>query len=201
MQNPNNIVRQPEKNMIDLKSTILKSMGFGAGFAIVVVIIAGAIIWFVNRPIPWDTNSITAEYSHVDTMGQKNYIVFFYTLKNNANVDYTIPEHSEFPLFAKLKESDQLSGNQKDNYLSYEKPVFIPTNHNFLFSIDLKHPYPVEPKKKQSKEEREIFRENIEEYLSNELSNLNGFTLFDKTNRYQINFENGWYHNINENAK
>jgi len=37
-------------------------------------------------PKPWDKKAITAIYDFVDTEGEKNTIVFYYTLQNNTEL-------------------------------------------------------------------------------------------------------------------
>ena len=184
--------------MTSWKQIAVKSFGFGAGVAIVIALIGAGVAWYLNRPIPWDTTSITSEYSHVDTTGEKNTFVLDYTLSNNTNTDYSISEYSKFPIFANLKDSGQLSGSPNDEFLSYQKPIFIPPGRKLRFLINLKYPYPIKAKKKQSKEERKQYRKNIEKYMNEKFSNLNGFTLFDKDNHYEIQFENGWLHTTDD---
>jgi hypothetical protein len=40
--------------------------------------------------------------------------------------------------------------------------------------------------------ERKKYREAVKKYVSDTLSELNGFAAFDEIDRYRINFPNGW---------
>jgi hypothetical protein len=42
-------------------------------------------------------------------------------------------------------------------------------------------------------EEQGNFRKALAGYVSKEMGNVDGFVVFDETNRYQINFPKGWW--------
>ena len=44
----------------------------------------------------------------------------------------------------------------------------------------------------KTKEERRNQWKLIADYMKKEFANLDGFVVFDSTNRYQINLPNGW---------
>jgi len=47
------------------KVLFIKAAGFGAGFAVVLLVFAGTSIWYTSRPPkqkPWNTNALIAEY-------------------------------------------------------------------------------------------------------------------------------------------
>ncbi len=43
-----------------------------------------------------------------------------------------------------------------------------------------------------SKEEKEAYRQEVKKYLNEQLSELNGFVIFDESHRYQIDLAKGW---------
>jgi len=93
-----------KENMTTWKRIAIRSLFFGAGFALIAAAISAGIAWYLNRPQPWDTQAITSEYSHVHTRGESHTLVFYYTLINNTNKDYSFPGYSELPIFfQKLK--------------------------------------------------------------------------------------------------
>ena len=64
------------------KRWLFRSAGFGAGFALALVFLAGGWFWYSSRPKPpkpWDTKAIQAEYDYVSSEGKDNDIVFYYT--------------------------------------------------------------------------------------------------------------------------
>jgi hypothetical protein len=86
-----------------MKRWIITGLSFGAGLAITLTLIFGAYSWFENRPRPWDSKSITASYDGVDTEGDKNTLVFYYTLQNNTDFDYSIDDVATVTLLVKLE--------------------------------------------------------------------------------------------------
>ena len=70
--------------------------------------------------------------------------------------------------------------------------MLLPVGHKIRFSVHLKLPYPDKLKEKASNDEKKAFRKKIKEYVASELSNLDGFVFFDKTNRYEIRLPRGW---------
>jgi hypothetical protein len=49
------------------KMILLRSAGFGGGFAIIAALLLGGIIWWSNRPKPWSENAITAKATELYT--------------------------------------------------------------------------------------------------------------------------------------
>ena len=170
----------------------IRSLLIGAGFAITAAVIGASVIWYMDRPKPWNTAALTAEYDVMGTEGDDNTLVFYYTLRNNTNKDWSIAEHSETPLFGRLADEERLSGPLLSEWLTTDKPLFVPIGHKIRFAVHLKLRYPDRLKEKASTDERKAFRKKVEEYMASEFSNLDGFVLFDKTNRYEIRLARGW---------
>lgn len=178
-------------HMTTWKRLAIRSLFFGAGFALMAAVIGGGIAWYNNRPESWNTKAITAEYDGVDTEGEKNTLVFYYTLHNNTKKDYTISEYSKIPIFAKF-DDERLSGNHSVPWLTYDKPLFIPAGHKIRFLLHLKSTYPKNYNKDVPREEQKNFRKKIEKYLGEKYPNLDGFVLFDKSDHYEIRLPRGW---------
>lgn len=178
------------------KSVALRSTFFGAGFALILTITIGGYIWYESRPKPlkpWDNNAIIAYYDYADTVGVQNTIVFYYTVENNNNYDYSISEIKDILLYANLDRQQSLSGGDIDEFLNIEYPIHIPAKHRFRFKINLNYPTDLKSLKSGSTtEERDIFNKEMNAYISNKLKNLNGFSMFDLVNRYKIEFPAGW---------
>jgi len=174
------------------KRRIITDLSLGVGFVIVLAIIVSLFIWHENKPAPWDARAITSIYDSVDVEGDNGTLVFYYTLQNNTDIDYSINEASDVVLLSKLKKQNSLSGTNAKDLLRIDVPVLLPAKQRLLFEIHLGYPYEKKLNKNAAAEEKEKFRKEIGLYLQQEAPNLNGFVLFDKVNRYQINFEKGW---------
>lgn len=92
-------------------------------------------------------------------------------------------------LSAKLKEESSLSRFNEVEKIDY--PIFVPAKKRVRFSIHLGYPYPLEANPKAYVDERKKYRQAVEKYISDDLSNLDGFDLLDETSRYEIIFPNG----------
>jgi hypothetical protein len=175
-----------------MKRWIITGLSFGAGLAITLLLIFGVYSWFKNRPRAWDNKSITANYDGVDTEGDKNTLVFYYTLQNNTDFDYSIDDVAKITLLVKLERQKSLSGGKNDSFLKGDFPLFLPAKQRLRFGIHLGYPYEKKGKDNPSREEQVQYRKEVASYVKNELSNVDGFVLFDEAKRYQVDFPPGW---------
>ena len=176
------------------KAALLRSAGFGAGFAIVLCTVAGSWYWYMSRPKPpkpWNKAAITAEYDYVHPDGEKNNLTFHYILQNNTDTDYRVDSDGGIEITGKLKQEKGLSAFAR-HYVTTEYPVFVPARNRVWISLNIPYPYPVKEKDKPSLEERKQFTTEVAKYVTNEMGNLDGFVLFDTLNRFEIDFPNGW---------
>lgn len=176
------------------KKILLRSAGFGAGFAITLCVVVGVWIWYIERPKPpkpWDKQAITAEYDNVSTAGDENFFSVQYILQNNTDVDYRLDSDSGVEISAKLQQQKGLAEFSRKT-IAVEFPVFVPAKNRVRLPIILKYHYPVREKNDPTLEERKQFRTDVAKYITNEFKNLDGFVLFDTTNRYEIDFPTGW---------
>jgi hypothetical protein len=182
----------PRKNA-PWKRLVIISASAAAGFALVLAIIVGGLIWYGSRPKPltaWKTGAIKATFDYVDAEGEKNTIVFYYTLENTTDFDYQLPAKPSTVVMARLEKQKSLSFD--DEYTSFDHLPFLPPKQRIRFGIHVAYPYPERLSPGASHEEGHRFREKLAAYVKTELANLNGFVLFDKENRYQIELPKGW---------
>jgi hypothetical protein len=127
----------------------------------------------------------------LDVEGEKNNIVFFYTLQNNTDADYRLPDAST-TLMAQLTQTKSLSSTS-DGFTSRDTSVFIPTKQRVRYGVHIAYPYG-EPRynNNASDDERGKWRKKLAEFVHKDMANLNGFVLFDESNRFQINLPKGW---------
>ena len=177
------------------KRLFIKAAGVGAGFALILSILASAGIWYMNRPKPpkpWDTKAITAEYIDADVEGDKNTLVFNYTLQNNTEFDYRVADTIGITVGAKLKRENSLSLGGSGSF-SLDYPIFVPAHGRTRFRIHLpEYPYEQHEKPNASDDEEHDFYTRLAQYLTNHTTNLNGFFVFDDNKRYEILLPSGW---------
>jgi len=183
------------------KRFLLIGAGFGAGFAAISALIFGGWTWYLSRPVkpkPWDSNEIVATFEFLGTeTGQfaddpkAQSLVFSYTLENKTDVDYRMPAEG-LQLYARLNHEKSLAVDSQSLSLDKERP-FIPAKQRMGFTIHLHYlaPEGLDPNPKTA-EDRNKNHLLLTKYLNEELTNLDGFAVFDIVNRYQIALPNGW---------
>lgn len=178
------------------KRLVIISASAGAGFALTLALIVGGLRWYDTRPKPlkpWNTTAIKAAFDSVTTEGEENNLVFSYVLENTGDSDYRLEGDSLVSVRAKAKEQNSLTPPSK-TYLKLDFPVFIPARQRTLFLIHLptRRYYGGDGASDDSETGREKYRKVIAAFVSEKMSNLDGFVLFDEGHRYQINFPRGW---------
>jgi len=180
------------------KKVVFRAAGFGAGVAIVAVIVMGLSAWWMNRPKkakPWNANAITAMYSHLATEGEKNHIEFFYILQNNTDSDYRVYDgegNGNIHLAALLKTDALAFSNSKA--VTTDFPIYLPARSRAQFIIHLAYPYPdkLSDGDAVSTDARYDYQTKVARYVTDRLSSLQGFVLMDDLARYRIEMKQGW---------
>jgi hypothetical protein len=177
------------------KRILLRSAGFGAGFALTLCIVVGVLIWYIDRPRPpepskpWDTRTIQAEYDGT-TEEHTSDIGFRYVLKNNGTEDYRISDSNSVQISFRVGNDGKLAFSNK--IMSIETPVFIPAGQKAIVLLTMRtgtrfqHQLP----EHATDAEREQYRKEVVDYLNGTL--LVGFALFDEVPRIEIEFPSGW---------
>jgi hypothetical protein len=178
--------------MTTIKRVIISSVAGGVGFAVALAIIFGTMHWYQCKPKPWNKNAITASYDSADVEGEKNHVVFYYTLQNNTAFDYGFSDLKSIMTMFRLEKQKSLSFEKNDELFRPDCPIWIPAKQRMRFALHLALPYDKSLKKDATKDEKNEYRKNLEIYLNKEFTNLDGFTLFDEVNRYQIELPKGW---------
>jgi hypothetical protein len=175
------------------KTILLRSAGFGVGFALAVCAVVGTWAWHSNRPKPikpWDKGAVTAEYQDVRTRGEQNNVSFNYVLQNNTDVDYRIESDAAIEIAATLKDQKTLS--QFSHEIKTVYPIFVPARRRVQCWLTIPYHYPAKEKDNDDSVERKQYRDELAKYVTDNLTNLSGFVLFDTSNRYEIDFPGGW---------
>jgi hypothetical protein len=173
------------------KQLFIKAAGFGVGFALMLVALAGAGLWYSNRPKPpkpWNRTAVTASYQHVRSLEETAHYEFWYVLDNHTDEDFRISDPLEIEAEAQI-DSNVLSMCSDCVKLRY--PIFIPAQRSLQIPVEFTYVYPNAKVPKNAEERKQEIRE-IEDYLRTEMPRLTGFVLFDRLHRYEIDLNSGW---------
>ena len=181
--------------MAPWKQLLLRSLGVGVGIGVGIAIAVGVYAWYSSRPKPekpWDASAITASFLSADTAGEDNHLRFLYILENHTEQDYRVRTTSELLLSAVVQENDSLTGGGHAKF--QDDSIFLPAKQHVEVEIELPdYHFPGERHPNDTSDEHKKYKEAVGKYLNDSLPRLNGFAAFDDTNRYRINFPNGWH--------
>ena len=180
--------------MTSFKRPSIVGASFGIGFVVAAIII-GAFVWYKAQPKPWNNAAIAATFDDINLEGKDNTFVFYYTLQNNTDSDFTLYAGSDLIVMMKLARQKSLARDKigDSDLPNIDSPIFLPPRQRLRIGIHMAIPYDGEALKEgKSSEERKKYQEKLKAYVAQELSNLEGFTIFDKRNRLQIEFPKGW---------
>jgi hypothetical protein len=175
--------------LVGWKKIVLTTAGFGGGFAVLLAVLIGGVLWYQGRPQierEWNTAAIKATFKdlRVTTSTPKPKFIFSYSLENTTDFDYSIDDKSQVLVMATLPEGKGLEPSES---LSLSPTVYIPAKQKVVLSVFKEGEY------NEAYPERD--RDNLEKlapYMGKQLKKLDGFVLFDKTRRYKIILPNGW---------
>jgi hypothetical protein len=178
---------------ISWKRLIVVSASFGAGFAIFISAIVGGVFWYQSRPRPWNSNALKASFETVELTtqpGKSSYIMeFVYNVENKTNHNYDF-NPADLTVMANLTEGHALSkefGHHQTSDPAISGPPFIPAQGRARISIKVSYRYPSEFTEKDKEDIAKIAKA-----VDLRLKELNGLTIFDKTNYYRVDLPEGW---------
>jgi hypothetical protein len=180
------------------KKLAIRAFFGGVGFAFALAIIAGAAVWYHNRPEspkPWNTTALKAKF---DTMGiwtghqtdDYSYpVAFYYNVQNNTDRNFKI-DNSTLTKMAVLPNGNVLSkefGNYQDGDVTVEGPPFIPAGGTARIVLRVSYYYPDDFTKADQADVKKVIAT-----FNHRLTELNGFVLFDEVDHYRIDLPEGW---------
>jgi hypothetical protein len=190
------------------KRLVVVSASTGAGFALIVAILAGGLFWYKSRPKTpraWNSNAVTAKFATLEFSNNPtdNVLFFFnYDLENNTDVDYrflgratdepkgwtrveVVPTAGAVTVFIlkKLKSGGSLA---QDNDIEWDS-VFLPARKEVRFQVRVSYPY---DDSFRATERNDLRKANA--FVNAKLKEIDGFVLFDEVNRHQVNLPSGW---------
>lgn len=177
------------------KTVLLKSIG--VGFALTVAAIVGIVIWHNGRPKPekpWNQAAIKATPTGLVYTVKSDRLAgdFRYSLQNTTDKDYRLPSDSR--LMVRL--AQDMSYRDAPN-MTWEQNLFIPAGQKVNVSVMLPIMYSDFNFSKQKADDEK----QLSPFVDRRLSEIDGFVLFDSTNRYKVDFPNGWPEAVVRNKK
>jgi|SRR5882724_547992 len=181
------------------KRILLKAAGFGAGAVFATAIVIALLFWYTTRPVKpklWNRDAIAAEYYRILTTDQPDSkLQFEYVLENKTDKDYELQKYSAPKIAAKLEDTNSLTGFADENEIVLKLPVFVPAHQKTRITISMPS-YGFSPSThltgSSTPEESHRHHAEVAAHVTKQMSNLNGFVLFDESNRYQVELPNGW---------
>jgi hypothetical protein len=180
------------------KKLAIRAFFGGIGFAFALAIIAGAAVWYHNRPErpkPWNTTALKATFDTIEiTTGgpslKDSYIVnFYYDVQNNTDKNYQI-NASSLTLMAVLTDGNALSkqfGTYQSGDAIVDGPAFIPSGGTARMEVRVSYLYPDEFTDAEKQKVKKVVPN-----LNRRLKELSGFVIFDEQNHYRVDLPEGW---------
>jgi hypothetical protein len=180
------------------KKLAVRAFFGGAGFACTLAVIAGAALWYHNRPErpkPWNNTALKATFDTIgfttgSTKDPDSYAVsFYYNVKNNTDRNYVI-NGSALALMAVLTDGNALSkefGSYQSGDAAVDGPAFIPPGGTARITMRVSYFYPDEFTQADKNDMKKVIPS-----LNRRLKELSGFVVFDEQNHYRIDLPEGW---------
>ena len=160
----------PEKEF-NWKRLFVKAAGFSAGAVLMLAVLAGMGLWYVNRPKPpkpWNDQAIKAEFDY-----------------------YTISDATDMKIGAQLERENSFSV-ASDGYVRSDLPLFVPAHGRVRHAVHFAYPYPEREDSNASPDESHDFKTRVAQFMTKEFTNLNGFIIYDERARFKIIFSGDW---------
>jgi hypothetical protein len=162
---------------------------FILGMIFAAVSVAGA--WSVNKSgekhsAPWDSNAITATYVGAqlrETSASDTALFLAYELQNNTNKDYRLSDGPGAVVMSRVKPDGSLS-SQEPIQLSYA--TFLPAHQRARIALQIRGPF------RWPADNDPVLSKELVDFVTQKLSEVDGFALFDEADRCEIDFPSGW---------
>lgn len=190
------------------KRIFLRAAGFGAGAVLTAAVCLGLFVWYKSRPAkpkPWNRSAIAAQFYRVSTGSEgDSKLEFEYILENETDRDYHLQSYETPRIAGKVHDTNSLVGFDDQDEFSLKLPIFVPAHQKTRISLTLPSygfSSPVHLSNSSSDDERRKYYAAVAAHVTQRMSNLDGFVVFDESLRYQIDLPNGWKKEFEENEK
>jgi hypothetical protein len=135
---------------------------------------------------PWNSQAVQSTYAGVrvrEIDPSNAAVVFLYDLDNKTDTDYQLAKGPGVVVMSRLKFSGSFSSERP---VALSAPAFVPANNRTRIALEITEPFSWPTQMDASSQNR--FRHLV----AREVAGLDGFAVFDKTHRYQIDLPNSW---------
>jgi hypothetical protein len=167
-----------------MKGNKLPLLGFLLALAV-----TGMVLYF--RPAakaqkPWNSTAITATYvgAQLRQLDSGNAALYLaYEVQNHTDADYQLADGPTALVMSRLRADGSLSSQQPVR-LSY--PTFLPARQRARIALEV--PAPLNwPGDNDS-----AYQDKLRDFVNQKLADVQAFVLFDQSDRFDIEFPNGW---------
>jgi hypothetical protein len=139
-----------------------------------------------KSPIPWNAHALQTTYAGVrvrEIDPSNAAVVFLYDLDNKSESDYELAKSGNVVVMSRLKSSHTLSSEKPVNLSA---SAFVPANNRTRIALEVSEPFNWPNRMDNTSENR--FRDLV----TQEVSDLDGFVIFDQSHRFQIDLPASW---------
>jgi hypothetical protein len=169
-----------------MKILFVKIAAAAAGVTLALCVAAATLFWYTTRPKPpksWDTKALTTMEPPSFVPTSERHVLLHCEVKNQTSNDYSVGENNQLRLIGRIENGRLTRPLDNAEYFAIATPVFIPAQQTGTLSVEVKTVTLVPKEAKQSDDD---YHEQIRDVLNQGMSGLEGFTIFDEQNRYQI---------------
>jgi len=158
------------------------------GFLLALVLTA-IVLYF--RPAaksqkPWNSTAVTASYvgAQLRQLDSGNAALFLaYEVQNHTDTDYQLADGPSALVMSRLRTDGSLSSQQPVR-LSY--PTFLPARQRARVALEVPAAF------NWPGENDPAFQDKLRDFVNQKLSDVQAFVLFDRPDRFDIEFPSGW---------
>ncbi len=169
------------------KKIALRTVCFGAGFALVLATLAGGLYWLSERPKPWKNKAVTSSSPEVTVYTTNDTVRFRfqYPLKNNTSTDYTVPSPENAALMRKVPDDGSLV---KLENVTWDSTLRIPAGQDVNVAFDITYRF--------SDYNTTLAELNVGDKMTDfwgkRTQEIDGFVFFDYATNYRIELPKTW---------
>jgi hypothetical protein len=144
-----------------------------------------------NQPKEWNSGAIRSSFSGIQVREidpTHAEVVFSYDLENTTGSDYRLASGPNAALVAHLKSDGSL---RAPDAIRVDESIFLPARSHGHITLRASHPFNW-PSQMVVGQVGPLTQEKFRSLVSNEVSNVQEFILFDQAARYKIEFPADW---------
>jgi hypothetical protein len=185
-------------NLEGWKRIFIRAAGFGAGAILMLVVCAGSLYWWSNRPKPWSDSAISATYTQISLHEENEevQVSFEYSLTNHTNAPYSLPTTYSGALMRRIPKEKSF---EKFDTGSWDDTLVIPPGQSFNVRFNVVYKLSeygtttaelntLEPGEDRKKEASQA----LVKFMNRRLNEVDGLVFYDYVNHYRIELPRNW---------